>query len=215
MFIARALSLAGVPCGHESLFTGRTDDPIPDATRGDASWLAAPFLSRLPKDFMIFHQTRNPIRVILSYIAEGFFRHLAYERPLWKHIAKRVAGIPPSGQYRLICLVRSTLPLVFAEDTELKRAARFWIEWNQLVRESASESGLEYLHYKVESIDQQLLGELISRIGVDTGDVCDSLAAVPTDLNMRPRGESFALDELGDCRDDLIISALSYGYILE
>ena len=215
MFIARALSLAGVPCGHESLFTGRSADPIPDGTQGDASWLAAPFLSRLPKDFMIFHQTRDPIKVILSYVAEGFFRNLSYERPFWKHIAKRIAGIPPSGQYRLICLVRSTLPLVFAEDTELKRAARFWIEWNQLVRATALESDLDYLHYQVESIDQQLLGELISRIGVDAREVRDSLGAVPKDLNMRPRRESFAMDELGDCRDDLIISALSYGYILE
>gem|GEM_PF-2942398 len=70
-FVASTLAGAGVPCGHEELFT--TDGPrraVP--SRGDVSWLAAPYLDGL--DVPTFHLVREPLAVINSFLAIGFFR---------------------------------------------------------------------------------------------------------------------------------------------
>lgn len=215
-YTAQLLSAAGVPCSHEGVFTGRIDDPMPiHALIADSSWLAAPFLHKLPPSALILHQTRNPLAVVTSYVARGFFDQQVYERPIWKHFLKRILRRPPSGQYRLISLVREVLPQVFSERTPVRRAAKFWIDWNSLVEREARSLGLEYLTYRVEEIGTGLLTSLVGRI---TGNVMTAMTAraalekVPTNVNTGPKRTLVSLDELGSVGDELVAKATSYGY---
>ena len=209
------MTTAGIQCGHEETFRGYDSDCFSDpGARGDASWLAVPFMSNLPIDSLVLHQTRDPRQVLLSYLAEGFFRPSAYEAPIWKHIVKRALGIPASGQYRLICLVKATLPGIFQEPTELRRAARFWVEWNSLVGLGAREIGLEYVQYKIEDLNQELLQDLVLRITGKVVDPTRALAITPRDLNSRPRERSFPLHNLGSYQETFVSTASAYGYSL-
>jgi hypothetical protein len=150
-------------------------------------------------------------------VARGFFDGRVYERPLWKHLLKVVLRRPPSGQFRLIVLVREVLPNVFEERTPVQRAARFWIEWNSLVESDSRTLGLEYLTYRVEDMESSLLSSLVGRI---TGKALApitahrALGSVPTNVNSGPSHALLSLDELGPLRDQLAAKASSYGYNL-
>ena len=214
--MAQLLSAAGVPCSHERVFTGRLGDSVdPASLIADSSWLAAPFLDKLPAGSLVLHQTRDPLAVVTSHVARGFFDGRRYERPLWKHVLKKILSSRPSGQYRLIALVREVLPNVFAERNPVQRAARFWIEWNSLVESNARSLGLEYLTYRVEDMESSLLTSLVRRISGKSLAPMEghrALASVPTNVNTGPQRTLLSLAELGLLRDEFAATANSYGY---
>lgn len=63
-YIAEVLSAAGVPCGHEAVFS-----PLgvrePDGLLGDSSWAATPHLEST--DLTVYHQVRHPLKVLASW----------------------------------------------------------------------------------------------------------------------------------------------------
>jgi hypothetical protein len=192
-----------------------SDSIGPASLIADSSWLAAPFLNKLPTGALVLHQIRDPLAVVTSHLARGFFDGRVYEHPLWKHLLKRILKRQPSGQYRLIVLVREMLPNVFAERTPAQRAARFWIEWNSLVEREAKSLGLEYLKYRVEDMDSTLLTSLVGRItgkGLTPAAAQRALETIPTNVNTGPRRALVSLDELGPLRDEFAAKASLYGY---
>ena len=83
-YVAAYLTGLGIPCSHEGYFTpeGPTlrNPERPAGAKGDASWLAAPFVRR--GDLPIVHLVRRPRDVIRSLYNIGFFdsRHRAVHR---------------------------------------------------------------------------------------------------------------------------------------
>jgi hypothetical protein len=70
-YVSEALTASGLACGHEQMFT-------PAGPRrslrlaGDASWLAVPYLDDV--DAPVYHVVREPLAVVNSFLAIGFFR---------------------------------------------------------------------------------------------------------------------------------------------
>lgn len=217
-YTAKLLSAAGIRCSHERLFTGRRADNIDCSIPiSDSSWMAAPFLEKLPPGAVVLHQTRDPLAVVSSHVARGFFDTPAIEHPWWKHILKRALGKAPSGQYRLVALVREALPGVFRERTPIQRAARFWIEWNSLVETHSELLRLERVVYRVEDLEAALLRSLARRItGTDLSAAAAqaAIATIPTNTNTGPSSAAVSLRDLGHLQDQFVAKAGSYGYEL-
>ena len=111
-FSSKYLTSAGVPFSHERYYTVK--GPIlrngrrSFRARGDASWLAVPFLP--DPDVIAIHQVRNPLAVILSFYNIGFFDPNFYET-----------------HDQAVDLARKYFE--FSEDP-LRSSLRWYLEWN-------------------------------------------------------------------------------------
>ena len=65
-WMARALTAAGAPCGHEAAFTARRHGDCDWVA--ESSWLAAPYLDRLDGVYVV-HLVRDPLKTIASRAA--------------------------------------------------------------------------------------------------------------------------------------------------
>ena len=65
-YIKRLLCDLGVPCTHERYFTCSSQRYLTESNHGESSWLAVPYLERLPPSTLVFHQVRNPVTTINS-----------------------------------------------------------------------------------------------------------------------------------------------------
>ena len=67
-YTAEAFSRLGLNCGHEqSFFPGQyVYHKQGEKIWGDASWLAVPFLDKMPPGTLVLHQTRDPIKTLDS-----------------------------------------------------------------------------------------------------------------------------------------------------
>lgn len=112
VWLARALCLAGVDCGHERTYSlTRCGE---GGWSAEVSWLAAPHPR--PADVHVVHLVRHPLAVIRSQVARGGLarragdRREAYDRYIYRH-----------------------LPGLRDLPTQLERCAAFWVRWNRLV----------------------------------------------------------------------------------
>ena len=175
-YIAKVLTELGQNCGHEKHFTSSMGgsgtvylDNGPDVW-GDASWMATPLVSKLPSGTVVFHQLRDPIKVLNSNLPPGgdsYFRTwdenaglksdplynkpIPYKRYIWESTQDWVW---PGG---------------VAEGTEspeeIERLIHFWVNWNLWIEFSAMRrSDLVYVRYKLEDLDANLLHNIGSVI---------------------------------------------------
>src|SRR5690606_17811422 len=70
-WMARALTAAGAPCGHEAAFTARRHGDCDWVA--ESSWLAAPYLDRLDGVYVV-HLVRDPLKTIALRAATPTFR---------------------------------------------------------------------------------------------------------------------------------------------
>ena len=68
-FTSQSLNALGAPCGHEDVLSLESFERSgtlfwPSRLAGDASWLAAPVLGKLPERSVIFHQVRHPLSTV-------------------------------------------------------------------------------------------------------------------------------------------------------
>ena len=189
-YLAMVMSALGIDCGHETVFG-------PKATgwgnrRGEASWMAVPFLEQLQPFVMadlvdmpfVVHLVRNPLDVVNSLMGIGFFD----DEPIEGHHAY-LEYVPDH---------------VRAEASPLERACRFVVEW--LERSEA----LADVTLRVESLTGAALVPLVHAAGAyhSAGEIDQKLAMAPKDVNHRPRGEY----GWGDVTDQLRAAAVRYGY---
>ena len=75
-YTAEVLNRLGLNCGHETwFFPGRTlYQKHGEKFWGDSSWLAVPFLVKMPMGTLILHQLRNPIKTLDSMSARRQLR---------------------------------------------------------------------------------------------------------------------------------------------
>jgi hypothetical protein len=214
MYTAKALTTAGLPCTHETIFTGRsTDTAVLGPGRAESSWFAVPFMERLAADTLVVHQVRHPLECIRSYVDRGFFTSPSYERPFWRHVVKRAVGAPPSGQHRIVKMVQSVEPEVFALSSAAERGALFWIRWNRRVEENCRRLGLDYRRVRVERLDSAAVVDLVNSANVTVADGATSrVRDVPRHTNGQPKWSSIAWPDLGRLGPAVRALAEAYGY---
>ena len=143
-YTARYLSESGVPCSHEGYYTTRgptlRNSKRDHRSRGDASWLAVPFLP--DPDILVLHQVRHPLAVIGSFYRIGFFDPNFYSK------------------HRLFVDFASHY-FTFS-DVPLRSCVRWYIEWNRKCERVASK------RFQVERIDSEEW-DLLARIGLSVG----------------------------------------------
>jgi len=169
--------------------------PWPETVPGDASWLAAAYLDRLPAGSVVLHQVRDPLAVLRSL--------------------RRVRAFDARSPYR--AFAEFHCPAV-RRGTPLERGMMYWVEWNRLAARAAEWPHLRYLRYRVEDLNPGLLERILTLLGGTPAVPSQSaLEAVPTDLNTRePRDEDTAISwgslPEGRARRTLIALAAGYGY---
>ena len=211
-YAARLWSELGIACGHEKIFnilSLRPGDPGPRLDHpswvGDASFLAVPFLEALPAGTVVLHQLRHPLEVMRSHMGLGFFS----EPPT-------VSPYLAENHLDFLGVIERNCPEVFREPDECSRCAVYWIRWNRLAERAERIPGLDYLRYRLEDLDAELLERLLQRLGIELprARIAAALAAVPPDENHRPRDESIELSRIRapELRASLRELARRYGY---
>ena len=213
-YAAKLWSELGYRCGHEAVFNiFKVQDPSlpaqgfagPTEKDGDSSFLAAPMLSGLPADCVIFHQIRDPLEVIRSHLGIRFFAE---------------PSVPSiylaDNHHDFVEYIERFCPEVGAERTEVERCMRYWVSWNRLIADAGRERPTRYLRYRVEDFDVELVTSMAALFGdaLDPRAVERALASVGRRTNSRPRDESadWATLPEGRAKADLLEAANAFGY---
>lgn len=108
-YMAQVFKSAGVPCGHEAVFS--YDGPGEHGDwQADSSWLAAPFLPGL-EDTTIIHLVRDPRKIIESLVSVRVLSNdTPYSRFAFEHLPYLRDWARPEEQ-----------------------AAQFYLGWNRMI----------------------------------------------------------------------------------
>ena len=147
-WLSEVLTAAGVPTGHEDVFTAvgirdmwcwLGEDGKVHSLAGDVSLYAVPFLREW--DGPVLHMVRHPLDCIGSLAG-------------W-----RLPSFPNTqgegGQ-----LVNAHLPWTCSD--QITASARYWHDWNVM-----AERGADYLRFRVEDATPTFLADLMRRYGHD------------------------------------------------
>jgi hypothetical protein len=203
-YVAQLLTRLGLPTGHEQVYNPHslsTGEFRWGVERGEASWLAAPFLAHFQGDAV--HLVRHPLDVIGSFAGIGFFARRpgdpAYEYTRWAFAG---AGLepPPDDDDALDPARRERLAVA--------RAAAHYVRWNRLIERHAR------WRFRVESLDAPSVRALTELLGAPRREalVRSVLASLPRDVNARARREVGWGDVPGELRGELAGLAREYGY---
>lgn len=185
-YISRLLTEAGLRTGHEDWWNPRNHrKPL---LKGDATWCATFMLD----DYRghIFHQVRDPIRVIKSLVA------VEAGPSQWS---------TPHGQHRARWVSFTGDPVLDAmtiADTWITKAEKI-AEWT----------------YRLEDVNADQIRDLALRSGFTLTDdqTSEALAATPSTVNIKIRfqREPIAWEDLpqGRIKDRLLAHAEQYGYL--
>jgi hypothetical protein len=209
--MSKVLTQLGLPCTHERIVNiyWVAEGPVRFAKlvggSGDSSHLAAPLLAELPQQTLVLHQVREPVAVIRSHMGIRFFAR-PHEPSIY--LADRHEDI--------VRFIGEHCPSCVEGEDELTRCIRYWTDWNRLVERTSDAAGLEYLRYRLEDIDEDLLQEILRRLGaeVSRSQITATLAEVSRSTNTRLRDPSVDWSELppSAAREDLVRLAAHYGY---
>jgi hypothetical protein len=164
--------------------------------RGEASWLAAPFVPHFMGD--VIHVVRHPLAVIGSLAGSGFFtRHAdgANDLATW---SARMAGLDP---------LRACDGDGWAVD--IARAASHVLRWNQMIERHAR------LRVRVEDLDVAAVIALLDVVGVsrEPERIAQILSATPRSINTTGTAREVGWSDLPvDVAAELRQMAERYGY---
>jgi len=175
-YISLVLDKMGLNCSHEGwlnnlkceTFSNRSSD-----VWGDVSWMAAPHIAQLPAGTVVFHQLRDPIKVLNSNLPPGgdsYFRtwdknagldsdplykkHLPWKRFIWEQTQDWVwpNGVSEEAE----------------SPEEIERLIFWWANWNLWIESAAMQrADLVYVRYKLEDMDGELLKNIAHVIQPD------------------------------------------------
>jgi len=141
-YTSALLNNAGITCSWEQAFKPNKHNISLLKTQGEASWLAAPFISELPKDTVILHQTRNPLEWLNSWLKVS---------PSWRLQFSNFID-DNCGFFR------------WKDGSHPNTDMRLYVAWNEMIEKAALESNLPYLRYKLEDLDFVKIMEISSLI---------------------------------------------------
>ena len=203
---SKLFSKLGIPCGHESIIDvprpsvktslWRLFDPKYRQLVADASWPAAAMMDQLPAHSVIFHQVRNPVRVVRSLMGIEFFQ--------------RTPG------HKLYGYTEYAKQFVPHFDSPLEQAMAFWLHWNELAQSNTADRA--YVRYQLEHLGDgcpetlQLIAEQLSTTSVDA--IAAAVASFPSNVNGRRRDETVSWETLpdGELKSQIAELAGTYGY---
>lgn len=135
-YSSKLFTAAGVETTWETAFKVNKRDL--KAQGGDSSWLAAPFLSKLPEGTVILHQTRDPLKWLQSWLRSSSRWPLAHRQFVNEH----------SGLFR------------WDRGKHPQMDMRVFVRWNKMVEEQAAAGNYPYLRFKVEDLDLAKMQEI-------------------------------------------------------
>jgi hypothetical protein len=168
-YISTVLTKMGLACGHERHFrTGEGVVVQEDGPEifGDASWMVVPYIHKLPPGTVVFHQLRNPLKVLNSNLPPGgdsYFR-------TWDENA----GLASDPLYNKAIpwkrfIREQTEDWVWPEGAsehhegpgEIARLIHWWMNWNLWIEyASLQRSDLVYVRYKLEDLNVSTLAQI-------------------------------------------------------
>ncbi len=175
-YISKVLSDLGLNCAHEGHFTYRKCELELESgpeVWGDASWMSVPYIDKLPPGTVVFHQIRDPIKVLNSNLPPGgdsYFRTwdehaglpsdplynkpIPWKRFIWEHTQDWVW---PGG----------TSPGIEGPG-EIARLIHWWLNWNLWIEYATlRRNDLLYIRYRLEDMTPDLLRDIASIIQPD------------------------------------------------
>ncbi|MFH1419408.1 MAG: methyltransferase domain-containing protein [Planctomycetota bacterium] len=208
-YISSLLTNIGLNCSHESFFKfeQRWQGFLKAGEIfGEASWLAVPFLERMPLRVPILHQTRHPVDVIRSLLQIRFVDLDDNDLPVRQGVGLRFTQFA----YR-------HCPMLFEYATTRERAIWFYYFWNRKIEEGSANR--QILRYAVEHLSPDCLRQILDHIGVPQERVPDDVLTanfelLPRNINTKSR-EKIALTEdvtWDDLPEAVQQLASSYGY---
>lgn len=117
-FYANLMRENGYSCGHESFIDFRGIKTLNFIA--ESSWLAIPYINKIPNDFFIVRTIRNPYKVIKSFYDLAVMAKESYRSPYYQHIKKNLSDII------------SDTPSINKEKLEINNIANYYIGWNKL-----------------------------------------------------------------------------------
>jgi hypothetical protein len=214
VYVAKLFWKIGIPCAHEKFFDiWRVMGPNPPSAfartfpyrRGEASFLAVPYVDELPPGSIVLHQVRHPVAVTRSHMGIRFFAERFQPSVNLAENHPDITGF-----------IRRHCPEVFADEDELERSLRYWVYWNRVAQRAEQRTDLRYMRYRVEDLDCSLLRCIVSMLGDEIPDeILDhGLSRISKRANHRPRDESIYWDAIppSDAKDAVAALAAEYGY---
>lgn len=211
-YLGKVVGGLGLRFGHEVVFGPRTRAfPGWQGQHGDASWLAAPFLTQLGQDVLVHHQVRHPLKVVRSLVGVRFFADRnasflhaddAWTRAKWAvrqrleaagHVEESHKGPRPHKVYR--AYLAEFAPGLWDEATETERALRYWVQWTRMILETAPQ--LDYRRLPLELLDAERLAAVLRAVGleIDAGHVALAMSKVSDSFNTRRVAHNLEWDD--------------------
>lgn len=190
--------------GHELVFNpetiarGQGQPPPWQYMRGDASWLAAPFIPTM--DIPVMHLVRNHLDVVKSMMGIDFF-------------GGNIPDHQPYLDFAALALGRK-YPQTYDTAEVLARTVDFVLSWNELIEKSGT---TKYARVRLEdfSSDAMYAREAVGFLLGDNPDrtkIQGKIDTIEQDINTRPRTSHNADELTWDDIPELHEQAKRYGY---
>jgi hypothetical protein len=170
LYTQRLLNRLGIYTGHERYFNWEWETYQSNYAKcyGDVSWLSVPFLSKLPSNTVILHQTRDPVLTLESLWGHSSPSIMSDER---KNLAR-----DPNGDF----LKKHCSHIYEEDDCEYGRLIRFYHYWTKQIEPYARMTYdisalqdpyfVEYLVHKISGarLSFSFIEKALTRVPLDT-----------------------------------------------
>lgn len=195
-YIAELLNKIGIDTGHEFIFNPDNPDILENGLVkwkdkvGEVSWESCFYLERIPRNIMIYHQVRDPIKVIRAFMREKFFEN----KNKWFLFAEK--------------------HLNFSSLEKHDKYLFWYYTLNKLI-----ERHVEFNRYKVEMIDSNLVSTILHNAGFkNLVSIQSVINDLPKNINSHAKKEdelitwdTFPNSEL---KEKVMEMAVEYGYVI-
>lgn len=164
-YMAKLLTEAGLPCGHEAIYDSGTQyEPKWEQAQAESSWFATPWLDTVPDKTFVLQVVRHPVKWLSSWVHTVWSKDRLLSPPI-KYITRHT-GIDWTREAR--------------EDV-ISASMRLWVTWNAMIERSIT----EHLRMRVE-FDREPIVRALNYAGVHRGpDLPARAMEVPSDVNSR------------------------------
>ena len=152
-YMSKLLTNAGVPCGHESIYTVDGIIKPLKTLSGDSSWLAVPHLSKLKgTKTKVIHIVRDPLKVFRSWLFDQ--NNIISLKPTKIN--------SPYNDY-----IRKAYPSIDKQNSQIDKAAVYYMGCNLNIVRLSKENMLDYSFFRVEDDPSELIYSLGGNISTE------------------------------------------------
>jgi hypothetical protein len=191
-YIAQILSYLGIECSHERMFNPwevHYEEMRSDSRKwGDSSWMAVPYLGKIPPITKVFHIVRDPLKTINSII--------------------RTRQVDWPSDYRAFLALHCWGDSNYCPTDIAPAAQYFWVTWNSMIELS----GRVTRRFQVERVGDivDIVSDIEPGLELDPARLEEALKAVPTTYNTK-EGKNFLTES--ELEEKIVIMGRRYGYV--